>query len=146
MFSTALWRLPLLICLLALTAGCGQGDDWSGDGEDGGTPEWDGAVPVTAPDAAPPEGGSFFDEPESPSRGCTRDPARVAAMEACAVDADCPCGTACLLGRCEAECLADAECGPSEWCDDRGQCAETLPVRRAPPPPGGGEGGLHLEE
>jgi hypothetical protein len=58
---------------------------------------------------------------------CTRSAKQLRALDRsltrCAADADCPCGSACALGVCSYECIADDECGTAApQCDDRGRC------------------------
>jgi hypothetical protein len=63
----------------------------------------------------------------SPSSECLRSPVQLErldrAMTSCAVDDDCPCGSACALGVCSYDCATDAECGGAALrCDERGRC------------------------
>lgn len=65
----------------------------------------------------------------SPSIGCSGDrpqcevdPALLDTDRACVRDEDCPCGSGCLYGRCEAACRADSQCGAGERCNTFGQC------------------------
>jgi hypothetical protein len=112
--------------LAAALVGCDDGA--SGDDDDGsGEPAADDAGGLE--DDAGPGGG---DDPEAdagggepidrPGGSCTRDPSRIAAAEGCRDDSTCPCGTACVLGRCEAACVSDADCGGGQYCDDFGEC------------------------
>ena len=68
-----------------------------------------------------PDGGSGSLGPSHAL--CTRDPGLLAQPHLCTRDDDCPCGSACNLGACSSQCLADTDCGPAFVCDGYGRCA-----------------------
>ncbi|MCB9524089.1 MAG: hypothetical protein H6702_12080 [Myxococcales bacterium] len=149
----------LALAIAAGLFGCGADDDTTtgqpdgrpsdalpGDSDlpedDAHTPQADAHVPPDDGDVLDVDGGADADGGVEldPGRagGCTPDPDRVAAQERCADDLNCPCGTHCALGLCEADCLGDADCPNGLICDDAGRCAEDIPdpeSRRPPPPP-----------
>ncbi len=55
---------------------------------------------------------------------CVPNPDLVAQKSACVRDEQCPCGTHCWLGQCQATCQADADCADGQYCDDFGQCRD----------------------
>ncbi|MBI5486601.1 MAG: hypothetical protein HY905_04640 [Deltaproteobacteria bacterium] len=63
-------------------------------------------------------------EGDDSSASCTRDEALIAQNRTCRADDDCPCGAGCVLGRCAADCLADADCGNGFRCDQFGRCRD----------------------
>lgn len=58
------------------------------------------------------------------TENCRPDAARVAALEACRDDDQCPCGTACYNGQCVAQCTKSSDCGRDARCDSFGRCRD----------------------
>jgi len=78
---------------------------------------------------------------QDPSAGPTCDKSNIDEDRACVVDAHCPCGAHCELGRCFAACRADGDCGGGgSRCDDYGRCrpkSHTALLPEAPAETGG---------
>ncbi|MBN1774103.1 MAG: hypothetical protein JXB32_22785 [Deltaproteobacteria bacterium] len=64
---------------------------------------------------------------------CTRDLALISEHRPCRADDDCPCGAACLLGQCEADCLSNGDCASGEYCDMFGRCRASADDAPIPP-------------
>ncbi|MEQ8983841.1 MAG: hypothetical protein RL846_38210 [Deltaproteobacteria bacterium] len=101
-------RLRLLLIptlILAACSGSESADDPTDPTPDAGfTPEDAGTTPRDA-GTAPHDAGTT-----ASLWACSPDAERIAAREACVRDADCPCGTACTLGVCQAACATDDDC------------------------------------
>ncbi len=65
---------------------------------------------------------------------CPVDPALVAERADCLADDQCPCGTHCDLGICEAACTVSADCAEGERCDGFGRCRAAGETALVPAP------------
>jgi hypothetical protein len=65
---------------------------------------------------------------------CKKDPKLLEEPIDCAADADCPCGSACDLGRCGFSCAEDIDCPMGLVCDVFGACSETVEGNPVSPP------------
>ena len=84
-------------------------------------------------DGGPGDGGPTDQDPGdgvAPRvESCTPDPVRVAALESCRADDQCPCGTGCEAGQCVARCTSAAQCSSGERCDTFGRCRPSSDLR-----------------
>ncbi len=55
---------------------------------------------------------------------CTPDPTLIAQKRECLRDEQCPCGSHCWLGQCQASCQSDTDCADGTYCDQFGTCRD----------------------